>query len=84
MKKQIPILLCLLTGSNWIFGQICGTRQPVNPTVYPQESLTLRVGGSSATIHINIFFHIVRNTDGTKAYSAPNIVNIVGNLTSQP
>ncbi|MBC6427113.1 MAG: hypothetical protein GDA51_11775 [Ekhidna sp.] len=59
-----------MCNSCWIYGQICGTPHPTNPTIY-SGSAGSRTSGNSEYC-IDVFFHIVRNTNGTNAFTPPN------------
>lgn len=77
MKKRKLILIGLLIWNlNSVFGQICGTSHTLKPTIYPQQDKNIQAKGSSSAICINVFFHIVRNTNGTNAFNIPN-TNII-------
>ena len=81
MKKRKLILIGLLIWNfNSVFGQICGTSYSTTPTIYPQENENLQARGSTSNLCINVFFHIVRNSNGTDAFSIPNTDTIVQNL----
>ena len=69
MKRLILLTLTLLTISVRSFGQICGTPHPVNPPNYPSPN-NAREG--STAFCIDIFFHIVRNSNGTNAFTLPD------------
>ncbi|MBC6401335.1 MAG: hypothetical protein GDA51_01595 [Ekhidna sp.] len=77
MKKLI-LLLLIVYNAYWTFGQVCGTPHPTTPTVY-SNSARSRTSGSSEFC-IDVFFHIVRNTDGTNAFTLPNTDAIVREL----
>ena len=78
----IMIKLLLLTiftlGAYWTYGQVCGTPHPVNPTTYSTSPGAREAHPSSFCI--NVFFHIVRNTNGTNAFTLPNTDAIVRKL----
>ncbi|MBC6427115.1 MAG: hypothetical protein GDA51_11785 [Ekhidna sp.] len=78
MKKLILLYLAFLISSYYIFSQICGTPHPTNPTIY-SGSASSRTSGSSE-LCIDVFFHIVRNTNGTSAFTLPNTDAIVSEL----
>ncbi|MBC6410806.1 MAG: hypothetical protein GDA42_10200 [Ekhidna sp.] len=59
-----------MCNSCWVYGQICDTPHPTKPTTY-SGSASSRTSGSSE-FRIDVFFHIVRNTDGTNAFTPPN------------
>lgn len=81
MKTKILHLIgALIWNLNSVCGQVCGTPQPTHPKVYPKEATHLQARGSSAAVCIDVFFHVVRNTDGTNAFVEPNIDAIVGEL----
>jgi len=80
MKRKILLFGTLLWSLHSITGQICGTPQPTNPTAYPQLGATTQLRGSSSAFCIDVFFHIVRNTDGTNAFPLPNVDAIVVEL----
>ncbi|MBC6426569.1 MAG: hypothetical protein GDA51_08925 [Ekhidna sp.] len=78
MKKLILLYLAFLISSYYIFSQICGTPHPTNPTVY-FNSASSRTSGNSEFC-IDVFFHIVRNTNGTNAFTLPYTDAIVREL----
>lgn len=80
--KKIKLLLIglLIWNFHVVFGQICGTLHSNNQTIYPQENLALQAKDSNSSICINVFFHIIRNTNGSSAFSEPNLNDIVSNL----
>lgn len=84
MKTKLFLIGLLLWNFNSVFGQICGTPHPENPTVYPQRNLNAQLRtldqSSSIPLCVDVFFHIVRNTDGTNAFALPNIDDIVRDL----
>ena len=80
MKTKLILIGLLIWNSISVLGQSCGTPNPINPTVYPQEDTNIQAKGSSSALCINVFFHIIRNTDGTSAFSEPNLDAIVSNL----
>lgn len=81
MKKRKLLLIGLLVWNiNSVLGQSCGTPHPINPTIYPKEDTNLQARGSSSALCIDVFFHIVRNTNGTNAFATPNLDAIVNNL----
>ncbi len=51
-----------------------------NPSnnIYPDEPANAR--GASSLLCIDVFFHIVRNTNGTDAFLPPNLDDVVSNL----
>ncbi|MBC6401576.1 MAG: hypothetical protein GDA42_11555 [Ekhidna sp.] len=67
-----------MVNSYCTLGQICGTPHPTNPTVY-SNSVSLRTSGG-LELCIDVFFHIVRNTNGTNAFTLPNTDAIVSEL----
>lgn len=81
MKKRKLLLIGLFIWNiNSVIGQSCGTPHPINPTIYPQEDTSLQARGSSSALCIDVFFHIVRNTNGTNAFTTPNLDAIVNDL----
>ncbi|WP_445735664.1 zinc-dependent metalloprotease [Mariniflexile sp.] len=84
MKIKLLIIVILICNLNSVFAQLCGTPQTTNPKIYPQDdsktSKSSLSKGSSSAICINVFFHIVRNTDGTNAFPIPNTNEIVREL----
>lgn len=84
MKRKLLLIGILIWNFNSVFGQICGTPNPENPTIYPQINLNAQLRtldqSSSIPLCVNVFFHIVRNTDGTNAFALPNIDDIVRDL----
>lgn len=72
--------LILMWNFNSVFGQICGTSHSTNPTIYPQEYNNTQVKSSSSSICINVFFHVIRNTNGTNAFPIPNTDTIISEL----
>ncbi len=79
-KRQLILIGLLIWNFTSVLGQSCGTPHPVNPTVYPQEDSTLQDKGSSSALCINVFFHIVRNTDETNAFTLPDTDAITNKL----
>ena len=79
-NKKLLLIGILIWNLNSVFGQVCGTPHPINPTVYPQEETNLHARGSSSALCIDVFFHVVRNTNGTNAFPLPNIDAIVGEM----
>ena len=80
MKTKIILLIgVLICNLNSTFGQICGTPLPTSRTNYNQEDTTYTKSASSA-LCIDVFFHIVRNTNGTNAFITPNLDAIVNDL----
>lgn len=77
----IGLFICHL---NFIFGQVCGTPHPENPTIYPQRSLSNQQRAldrsTSIPLCVDVFFHIVRNSDGSNAFTLPNTDEIVREL----
>jgi hypothetical protein len=81
MKKRKLLLIGLLIWNfNSVLSQSCGTPHPINPTIYPQEDTNLQARGSSSALCIDVFFHIVRNTNGTNTFTIPNLDAIVNDL----
>ncbi len=64
--KQFILLTLSLISINWVQAQDCGTPTPSQMTMYPEEVANAR--GASAGLCIDVFFHIVRNTDGSDPY----------------
>ncbi|OJJ21010.1 hypothetical protein BKI52_10575 [marine bacterium AO1-C] len=73
MKKLVLFFLVLIS-SYWTYGQSCGTPASTNPRIYSTQA---NARGASSAVCINVFFHIVRNTDGTDVFAAPNTDDIV-------
>ena len=57
--------------------QTCGTLSPTNPSIYADEP---DVRGASSGYCVDIFFHIVRNDNGSNAFPNPNTDEIIENL----
>jgi hypothetical protein len=79
-KRKLLLIGILIWNLNSVFGQVCGTPHPTNPTVYSQEKINPQARGSSSALCIDVFFHIVRNTNGTNAFNTPNLNAIVNDL----
>ncbi|MDE0470545.1 MAG: hypothetical protein OXH57_01280 [Ekhidna sp.] len=77
MKKLILLLLTVYN-MYWTFGQVCGTPHPTNSTVYSNSASSRTTGNSEFCI--DVFFHIVRNTNGTNAFTPPKTDAIVKEL----
>jgi len=71
-KRKLFLIGILIWNFNSVLGQSCGTPHPINPTIYPQEDTNIQARGSSSSLCINVFYHIVRNTNGTNSFSTPN------------
>ena len=84
MKTKLFLIGLLIWNFSSVFGQICGTPHPENPTVYPQRNLNAQLRTlnqiSSTPLCVYIFFHIVRNTNGTNAFALPDTNDIVREL----
>jgi len=86
MKRKLILIGILIWNINSAFGQICGTSHPTNPIIYPQEDNNKKGKGPNtykspnSYTCINVFFHIVRNTNGTNAFPMPNTNNIIVEL----
>jgi hypothetical protein len=50
---------------------------PVNRRTYPINNFNLKANNSDSYLCISVFFHIVRNTNGTKAFTEPNLDAII-------
>lgn len=59
------------------YSQQCATPFPSNPTIYSDNA---NARGASSAFCIDVFFHIVRNSNGTNAFTLPNIDDIVEDL----
>jgi len=77
MKRLILLTLTLLMSSLTLKAQTCGTPIPTNPIIYSDEA---NVRTANSTFCIDVFFHIVRNTDGTNAFPTPNLNAIIDEL----
>jgi len=80
MKTKLFFIGVAIWSLNSVYGQDCGTPTTLNPTIYPQEKNANYKSGSSSVVCINVFFHIVKNTDGTSAFPTPNTDDIVREL----
>lgn len=86
MKRKLILIGILIWNINSAFGQICGTSHPSNPIIYPQEDNNTKSKESNSYKSsipytcINVFFHIVRNTNGTNAFPMPNTNDIIVEL----
>ena len=79
-KRKLFLIGLLIWNFSSVCGQECGTPHPINPTIYPQENPNIQARGSSSALCVDVFFHIVRNSNGTNAFSNPNTNNIVKEL----
>lgn len=80
---KIKFLLAVLLFSNIIvFGQEnCGTPTNLNPQHFEEEeSENIVARNSLPSICIDVFFHIVRETNGTGGFNPSNINAVVNNL----
>lgn len=86
MKTKLLLIGLLIWNLNSAFAQICGTPHPSNQIIYPQEDNNMQAKesnyyrGSSSAICINVFFHVVRNTNRTNAFTMPNTDDITTDL----
>ncbi|MDE0470548.1 MAG: M43 family zinc metalloprotease, partial [Ekhidna sp.] len=78
MYKQLFLITIILLNSYCVFGQVCGTPHPATPTIYSGSASGRTLGNSEYCI--DVFFHIVRNTSGTNAFTPPNTDAIVKEL----
>lgn len=78
MKKLLLLFISItLLNPNWVFGQICGTPTPTNPVIYSGNA---NARGASSAYCIDVYFHIVRNTNGSNAFTLPNTDDITEEL----
>lgn len=77
MKQLILLTLTLSLLNTALRAQTCGTPIPANPTIY---SSTANARGASSAYCIDVFYHIVRNTNGTNAFTPNNLDDITENL----
>ena len=78
MYKQQSLITIILLSSSFAFGQVCSTLHPTTPTIYSGSASGRTLGNSEYCI--DVFFHIVRNTNGTNAFNLPNTDAIVKEL----
>ena len=77
MKQLFLIFLTLLAYNINLKAQICGTVIPATPIVYPDEA---NARTANATYCIDVFFHVVRNSNGSNAFTPPDLNAIVNEL----
>lgn len=78
--KKILVLTCIILTQFSVAelkAQSCGTPTPANPTVYSSNA---NARGASSAHCIDVFYHIVRNTNGTNAFTPNNLDDITDNL----
>lgn len=75
--KKLLIILLLITTNSVAYSQQCATPVPSNPTIYSDNA---NARGASSALCIDVFFHIVRNSNGTNAFSLPNTDDITEEL----
>ncbi|MDY0088957.1 MAG: M43 family zinc metalloprotease [Flavobacteriaceae bacterium] len=81
MKNKVLLAFLLLFSNVSLFGQEnCGT--PINsvPQHFEEEENNILARSSPTGICINVFFHIVRESNGTGGLNSSNINTIVNNL----
>ena len=64
----------------WSNAQQCGTVSHGTPNIYPQ--VTTKSAGSDAAC-VNVFFHMVRNSNGTNAFTEPDWDGVIRKLNEQ-
>ncbi|RED92034.1 M43 family zinc metalloprotease [Marinoscillum furvescens] len=79
MKQLILFIFTILNFSLTLKAQTCGTPIPANPIIYSDEA---NARTANSTFCIDIFFHIVRNTNGSNAFPTPNLNAIVDELNN--
>ena len=67
-KRKLLLIGILIWNFTSIFGQSCGTPIPTNISTYPQPQSS-RAYNYGENICIDIQFHIVRNSDGSFAFT---------------
>jgi hypothetical protein len=79
MKKTLVLTCIILTHVSAIElkAQSCGTPHPAYPTVYSSNA---NARGASSAHCIDVFYHIVRNTNGTNAFTPNNLDDITEDL----
>ena len=76
--KTMILFLSIVYNAYWTFGQICGTPHPTSPAVYSSSANSRTIGNS--VYCIDVFFHVVRSTNGTNAFNLPSTDAIVKKL----
>lgn len=71
------ILIGIISSNNLNAQEVCGTATPVN---YQDYRTANRDSTSDETICINIYFHIVRETNGSGGINPNQLNNIINNL----
>lgn len=80
MKKiLLTIALMSLTFSNVIAQKICGTPDPENYENFQNLVIDENIDYDQP-ICINVFFHIIRNTNGTGGFDENQLASIIDNL----
>ena len=74
--KKILFLFLAIWSSYGAQAQSCATPTPANAKVYSSANAR----GASSGVCINVFFHIVRNTNGTNAFAMPDVNTITRQL----
>lgn len=77
MKKICILFLLALVGSHWTYGQTCGTPSPTRSTIYPSK---INARGASAAVCVQVYFHIIRTSDGADAFLHPYLPAILSAL----
>ncbi|MFT6136582.1 MAG: hypothetical protein ACJAZM_003087 [Cyclobacteriaceae bacterium] len=77
MKQLILVTLTFMMFSLTSKAQTCATPIPTNPIIYSDEA---NARTENSTFCIDIFFHIVRNSNGSNAFPTPNLNAIVDEL----
>jgi len=79
MKKilLIPFFIFFIITSN---SQVCGTPIPNNSLKKQVTPSTNKTSGASSPICVNVYFHIVRETNGSNAFVPNDVDDILNNL----
>jgi hypothetical protein len=79
MKTKIILILTFLFSLNQSFGQQCGTVTPNTVNTYPQPELSLAYN-YNVNICIDIQFHVIRESNGSLAFTPRNTDDIINEL----
>lgn len=82
MKKKLLILALLFSLNSSVFGQICGTSSTITSKSSQRTVTNSQFLNSSSFICFNVYYHIVRENNGTGGYSSSQLNNITNTLNT--
>lgn len=71
--KKLALLFSLILLQNALLSQICGTPSPSSSLKQTYQEPLSMMSSVADSYCLNIYYHIVRNTNGTNAFTPPDL-----------